>query len=155
MTRSAKMESQRFSAIFIITVAAMAVTTVVFTYGLLFGNKTINNQGNVNAIGVGVYLENECINEVSTIDWGYIEPGSTHKVTIYIRNEGNIPMILNMTIGNWNPSPASAHITVSWDQEGSQVGAQAVVETVLTLLVSPDISDVSNFSFDITIIGTE
>ncbi|MDH5448217.1 MAG: hypothetical protein OEX01_04350, partial [Candidatus Bathyarchaeota archaeon] len=63
----------------------MTVTAVVLTSGILFGNRTINNQGNVNSIGVGVYWENTCINEVSTINWGYLEPGSSQNITIYIR----------------------------------------------------------------------
>lgn len=153
--QGSKMLNQKFSAIILLTVMTMAVAAVVLTSGILFGSKTINNQGNVNAIGVGVYRENECINETTTINWGYIEPGSTQNVTIYIRNEGNIPMTLNMTTDNWNPSSASTYITLSWNQEGSQVNAQSVLETVLTLSVSSSISEIDSFSFDITITGTE
>jgi len=133
----------------------MTVTAVVLTSGILFGNRTINNQGNVNSIGVGVYWENTCINEVSTINWGYLEPGSSQNITIYIRNEGNIPMTLNMTTDNWNPSSASTYITLSWNSEGSQVSADSVLETILTLSVSSGISEIDSFSFDITITGIE
>lgn len=133
----------------------MAVTTVVFTYGTLFGSKTINNQGNVNAIGVGIYWENTCINNISTIDWGYIEPSSTQNITVYIRNEGTVPMTLNMTTNNWDPLSASTYLTLGWNREGSQVNPNMVLETVLTLSVSSSINDISDFSFDITITGTE
>lgn len=133
----------------------MAVASVVFTYGLLFGSKTINNEGNVNTIGVGVYSEATCINEVSTIDWGYVVPGSTKNVTVYVRNEGTIPMTLSMTVDNWVPAGASTYMVLSWNREGSQVDAQSVLQAVLTLSVSSSISDVSSFSFDITITGTE
>ena len=147
--------NSRFSAIVLLTITTMAVAAVVLTYGILFGSRTINNQGNVNAIGVGVYWETTCENEVSTIDWGYVEPGSSQNITIYIRNEGNIPMTLNMTVDNWDPSAASTYMTMNWNQESSQVNGQAVLETLLTLSVSPSISDIFNFSFDITITGTE
>jgi len=150
-----RMFNQRFSATILLAAMIMAVTTVILTSGLLFGSKTINNQGNVNSIGVGVYWENACINEISTIDWGYIEPGSNQNVTIYIQNEGTIPMTLNMTTDSWNPSSASTYITLNWDREGSQVNADSVLETVLTLSVSSSISDIDSFSFDITIIGIE
>jgi hypothetical protein len=149
------MLSQRFSTIVILTIITMTVTAVVITYGLLYGNKTINNEGTVNAIGVGVYWENACINEVSTINWGYLEPGTSQNITIYIKNEGTIPMTLNMTIANWNPTTASNYITLNWNQEGSQVNAQSVLETVLTLTVSSNISEIDSFSFDIIITGTE
>ncbi|MGB9135185.1 MAG: hypothetical protein WCC63_06350 [Candidatus Bathyarchaeia archaeon] len=149
------MLNARFSAILLATVATMAVASVVFTYGLLFGSKTINNEGNVNTIGVGVYSEATCINEVSTIDWGYVVPGSTKNVTVYVRNEGTIPMTLSMTVDNWVPAGASTYMVLSWNREGSQVDAQSVLQAVLTLSVSSSISDVSSFSFDITITGTE
>jgi len=100
----------------------MAVSAVFLTSGLLFGTRTINNGGTVNAIGVGVYWENACTNKVTTINWGALEPGSTQTVTVYIKNEGNIPMTLNMTKGNWNPATASTFITLSWNREGSQIG---------------------------------
>jgi len=149
------MLSQRSSALILLTIAAMAVATVFLTSGLLFGSKTLNNQGNVNAIGVGVYWENTCVNEVTIIDWHNMEPGSSKDVIIYIKNEGNVPMTLNMTVGNWNPQSASMYMTLDWDREGSQVNAQSVRETTLTLSVAPTISDIYSFSFDITIIGTE
>lgn len=149
------MPNPRFSAILLTAVATMAVASVVFTYGLLFGNKTINNAGNVNAIGVGVYSEATCINEVSTINWGFVEPGSTKNVTVYVRNEGTIPMTLSMTIDNWNPAEASAYIGLSWNREGSQINAQSVLQADLTLSVSSSISDITSFGFDITITGTE
>jgi hypothetical protein len=149
------MLNQRFSAILFVTVAAMAVASVVLTYGLLVGSKTISNQGNVNSIGVCVYWEDTCVNEVSTIDWGLIEPGASENVTVYILNDGTVPMTLNMTIDNWDPGTASADIALSWNCEGSSVSAQSVVQAVLTLSVSSSISNVSSFSFDITITGTE
>lgn len=150
-----KMLNQRFSAIILLTIMTMAVSAVILASGILFGSKTINNEGNVNSIGVGVYRENACINEVSTIDWGYIEPGSSQNVIIYVRNEGSITMTLNMTTDNWNPSSSSTYITLNWNNEGSHVNAQSVLETILTLSVSSNISEISSFSFDITITGTE
>lgn len=149
------MLSQRFFAIILITVMTMAVSAVVLTSGILFGNKIINNEGNIHAIGVGVYWESACTNEISTIDWGYIEPDSSQNITIYIRNEGDVPMTLDMTTDNWSPSLALTYITLNWNREGDQVNAQSVLETILTLSVSSSISNVSSFSFDITITGTE
>lgn len=149
------MVNQRFSAIILLTVVALAVGAVVLTSGLLFGSRTINNMGNVNAVGVGVYWEATCVNTVTAIDWGYVEPGSTQTVTVYIKNEGNIPMTLNMTVGDWSPSAAATYLTLTWNREGSQVSAQSVQEAVLTLSISEGITDISSFSFDITITGVE
>jgi hypothetical protein len=149
------MIAQRFSAIIILTMAVMSVTAAILAFGVLSGNRTIPNQGNVNAVGVGVYWESTCDTNVTTIDWGYLEPGADKNVTVYICNEGNIPMTLSMTSSNWTPSSASSYMTLVWNQEGSQVGGGAVVETVLTLSVSPDVANITSFSFDITITGIE
>jgi hypothetical protein len=149
------MLNQRFSAVLLVTIAATAVSSVLFTYGLLSGSRTVTSQGTINAIAVGVYGEAACINPVSAVDWGMLDPGATVDVTVYIRNEGTVPMTLSMTTDEWVPSEAAADLTLSWNREGSQVNPQAVVQATLTLAVSSSISDVTDFSFEITITGTE
>ena len=149
------MQSQTFSTIIILTAMTMIVTTVVVASGILFGSKTINNAGNINSIGVGVYWETECENEIETIDWGYLEPGSNQDVTVYIRNEGNVAMVLNMSTDNWNPAPASVYITLEWDRESNIVNGDSVLEATLNLQVLANVIEISNFGFDITITGTE
>jgi len=149
------MATQRFSTLILLTVITMAIGAVVLGSGILFGSRTITNQGNVNAIGVGVYSEASCTNEISSINWGYIEPGSTKNFTIYIRNEGNVPITLNMTTDKWNPVSTSTYVSLRWNHEASQVAVNSVVEAVLTLLVSTDIAEITNFTFDTIIIGTE
>jgi len=149
------MPNARFSTMILLTVATMTVAAAVITYGVIFGSRTINNAGNVNTIGVGVYWEALCANEVSTINWNYVEPGSTQNTTIYIRNEGTIPMTLNMTTSNWSSLQASAYIMLNWNREGNQVNPNAVLETVLTLTVSSNVTEISSFSFDITITGIQ
>jgi hypothetical protein len=145
----------RFSAVLLLTIAAMAVASVALSYGLLPGYKIINTQGSVSSIGVGVYWEASCLTEVNTIDWGYVSPSSTKDVVVYVRNEGTVPMTLNMTVEEWIPGGASAVMAVSWNAEGSQVNAQSVRQVTLTLSVASSVGDVSSFSFDIRITGSE
>jgi hypothetical protein len=149
------MASSRFSVVLFITVAAMAVASIVFAYGLLFGTRTVDSVGKVSGVGVGVYAEAACINNVTEIDWGFIEPGASKSHIVYIRNEGSLTMTLNMTVDKWNPSGASTSMTLSWDVEGDPVNPESVVQAVLTLSVSPSVSGITNFSFEITITGTE
>jgi len=149
------MFNEKFSIIILLTIMSMAVASVVLTSGILFGSRTINNAGNVNSVGVGVYWEQECTNEVVTVDWGYIEPGSTQNVIIYIKNEGNTPMTLNLTTDSWSPVPAPTYIALVWNREGAQVNGYSTLETTLTLTVSSDITEISTFNFNMTITGTE
>lgn len=149
------MLNQRFSAIILLTVITMAIATVVLTSGILSGSNTINHNGTVNSIGVGVFWEQGCTTEVTTVDWGYLEPDSTQDLTIYIKNEGTKPMELNLTTEGWTPVTAPTYITLDWDQEGAQVTAYTVVETILTLSVASEISQITAFNFNMTITGTE
>jgi hypothetical protein len=139
----------------VIAVAVTAVVLNVLVAGLLIGYNRIPNTGSVKGVGVGVYWDYDCTNSVTSVDWGFLEPGETTNVTIYIKNEGNIPVVLNMTTDNWNPASASDYMLLTWDREGYLLDSDYVVEAMLTLSVSPDISEVTSFSFDIVITGTE
>jgi hypothetical protein len=127
---------------------------VVSVLAAMSAYQRIPNTGNVRAVGVGVYWDSDCTSNVTSIDWGFLEPGATVNVTVYIKNEGNIPVVLNMTTDNWYPTSASENITLSWNREGYVLNPGSV-QAVLTLSVSSDISGVREFSFDIIITGTE
>jgi hypothetical protein len=141
-------------------VAGAAVALVLYTLSLsIFGpmlaaalrNQTISNAGSVKTIGVGVYWDENCANAVTSINWGIIEPGSNVNKTVYIRNEGNAAATLNMTTSNWNPVAASSYMRLIWDYAGQTLTVNEITQVKFTLTVSSDITDITNFSFDITI----
>jgi len=139
----------------VLTIAVLvAIGTAVFA--LLSASQTIPNNGNISAIGVGVYSDSGCSQEVPLIQWGTLDPGETSEEIVYICNEGNVAVTLNMTTENWDPSLASSYITLSWNlEEGYVLDSGQSVRTVLTLSVSSSISGVESFNFDIIITGTE
>lgn len=138
------------------TVLVIAVMGMVVSgLGVLVATRIISNTGNVKAVGVGVYWDSSCTNVVSSINWGDLQPGEATEVTIYIKNEGSIAMVLSMTIDNWNPASASSYMTLSWNRENYVLNAGSVVSAILTLSVSSSVSEITNFSFDIIISGTE
>jgi len=140
----------------IILVIATLVTVGTMVLGLLTASQTIPNTGNVKAVGVGVYSDSACNQTVLSIPWGTLDPGETSDETVYIRNEGNIAVVLSMTTENWNPSVSSSYITLSWNlEEGYVLNPGQSVQTVLTLSVSSSISGVESFTFDIIITGTQ
>jgi len=150
------MAMQRVPVGVVFTIAVAGIIASVLAAGLLMAYQRVPNSGNVKTVGVGVYWDNACTNNVTSIDWGFLEPGATVNKTVYIKNEGNTPMVLNMTTDNWNPASASENITLSWNREGYVLNTTApVVQAILTLSVSPNISGVTSFSFDIIITGTE
>jgi len=139
----------------VLAIAVMGIVVSALATGLLVATRSIYNTGNVRAVGVGVYWDSSCTNEVSSIGWGDLEPNETKHATICVKNEGSVAMTLSMTTDNWNPTSASGNITSSWNRENYMLNPGSVVETVFTLSVSSDISGITNFSFDIIITGTE
>ncbi len=136
-----------------LTIAIMGM--VITAAGAFLATRTISNVGSLKAVEVDVYWDSSCTNPVSSINWGELEPGSSKQFTIYIKNKGNVPLRLSMTVNNWNPPSASTYMTLSWNREGHVLRAGSVVSAVVTLSVSSSISGITSFSFDIIITGTE
>lgn len=141
------------------TMGAIAVIAVMgavlSTYAALISSRTFSNTTGVAAVGVGVFSDSNCINAVTSIDWGILNPGNISTHTIYVRNNGTVPVTLTMTTGNWNPQPASGNFTVSWDKQNTSLAASSVTQAVLTLNVSSSAIGIASVTFDITITGTQ
>jgi len=148
---------------FILGGAALTLVTYVLALSLVGQvlstaqtSKTVSTTGTVKAIGIGVYSEFACINPVTEIRWGTLEPGQKVNRTVYIKNTSNAPVTLSMTTpySSWNPPDASNYITCTWDSEGKSLDVDQVTPAVLTLSVKNNITGITNFSFNIVIIGS-
>ena len=146
---------------FIVAGATLTLVTYVLALSLvgqvlsaLQTTRTVSNTGTVKAIGVGVYWESGCINKVTSINWTTLEPGQKRNQTVYIKNTSNVPVTLSMSTQKWNPSNASKYITCTWNSEGKYLNANQVTPAVFTLSVNATISGITNFSFDIVIVGS-
>lgn len=138
------------------TIATIAIVGLVTSVlGALMASQTFNNTATMKAIGVGVYTTSACTTKVTSLDWGTLAPGDSKTQTVYIKNEGSVPIVLSMTVGNWTPSNAQNYITVTWNRQSTTLTAGSVISATLTLSVSSSISGITTFSFDITITGTE
>jgi len=132
---------------------ALALSMLTQVMSSVQTSKSISNTGSLKAVGVGVYWDAALTNRVSSISWGVLEPGSNASKTVYIRNEGNFPVTLTMTVSNWNPANASSYMTLKWDYSGKTLDVSEVIQVKFTLSVSPAVAGITNFSFDITIIA--
>lgn len=120
---------------------------------LIQTSRTVPSGGSVKGVGVGIYWDYTCTNTASSINWGVLDPGSNKTVTVYIRNEGNAVATLSETTQNWNPSSASKYLTLNWNYAGQTMSVNQVLQVKLTLTVSPTISEITGFNFDIMIIA--
>jgi hypothetical protein len=139
---------------------------VIFLSGILSGliivtvrspyetSSTISSVGTLKAIGIGVYWNESLTSRVNVIDWGFLEPATQKSFTVYIRNEGNLPLTLSVSTSNWNPPTASNYLTLTWSYAGQTINAGATIKVTLTLTVSESITGINNFNFDITAVGS-
>lgn len=139
----------------ILLVTIIAVFSVVgVVWAVQSVRRTISSSGTIKAINVQVYSDEACTNPIGSINWGNREPGDTVTRTLYVKNTGNAPMIISMTVGNWSPSVASTYITITWNREGTSLSAGSSTSATISLSVSSSITGINSFSSDITIEGT-
>lgn len=144
------MQKATIGAVVVIALMGLMVSAL----GALVATRTISSSGSITAVGVGAYSNSGCTTALSAISWGTLNPGNVTTYTMYVKNTGNVPVTLNMTVNSWSPSSASSYIKLTWNQEKSVLTAGQVVTAVLTLSVSSSISNVTSFSNNIIITGT-
>ena len=116
--------------------------------------RTVRSTGSVKAIGVSVFQDSACIQNLTSVDWGTLEPGSVKNVTIYVKNTGNAPTTLSLQTGNWSPAGASSYLTLSWNYNNVALTVNEVRMVKLSLSISASITGITGFNFDITIAAT-
>lgn len=133
---------------------ALAVGILDNASSILQTNRTITSLGSVKGIGVGIYWDSACTNQVSSINWGVIDPGSNKTVTMYVRNEGNAGVTLTRATQNWNPSTSANYMTLNWNYAGQTLSVNQVLLIRMILVVSQTTSGITNFTFDIVVTAT-
>ncbi|MGQ9538267.1 MAG: hypothetical protein ACUVTE_01580 [Candidatus Bathycorpusculaceae bacterium] len=151
------METQKFNIAAIFAIALTAMVATALAASLLMAYQRVPNYGSVKALNIGVYSDSACTNNLTSIKWGFLEPGAETSKEIWIKNIGNTKITLNMTTEGWNPNFASDYIELSWDVEGQVLNVNQTVKAVLSLFVSTDVEEtgLTGFRFDIVIKGTE
>jgi hypothetical protein len=144
----------------------LAICAVIVLSGILSGliivnvkslyqtSSTISSIGTLKAIGIQVYRNKDLTEVVTDIKWGILRSGTAETYTIYVRNKGNLPVTLSVSASNWNPSSASNYLTLTWNSNGQTIGVGESVQVTLTLSVSSSITGISNFNFDINLVGS-
>ena len=140
------MERKTVAAVVGVVLIAVLVTAAIVYYSL-----RLRGHGIIKTVGIEAYADAECTKICSEVDWGYIGPGESKAVALYLKNTGNVPVNLTLTTENWVPAAAAGYLTLSWDHNGTFVGAGAVRQVTITLSVATDITGIVEFAFDIVI----
>jgi hypothetical protein len=138
----------------VIAIVATAMFLTLVTAGLI-ATQTLTSNGTVTAVNLGVYSDSDCTQNCTSINWGILYPGNSTSKIIYVKNTGTVPVTLSMTTGSWTPPTANSLITLTWNQENTVLNVGQSISANLTLSVASSTSDLADFSFNITIAGTE
>jgi hypothetical protein len=145
----------------VLAVITLMLLTVILSRLIIVGvsslyqtSSTISSVGTFKAIGIGIYWDDALTSRVDKINWGALEPGTQKSFTIYIRNEGNMPLTLSISTSNWNPAAVSNYLTLTWSYSGQVINAATTAVLTLTLAVSESITGIYSFGFDITAVGS-
>ncbi len=149
------MESPTLKATTVLSVIAVSLVFSSVAFAALTTTQKLPSKGVVKAIGVYVYWDSACTQNVTQIDWGSLAPGTSKNVTVYVRNEGTTPVTLTMATGSWVPTGASTYLKVVWDRQNYRLAQGSSARAIFTLTVLSTTTGITTFSFDITITGTE
>ena len=151
-----RLKKTNLKLIAVISLAIIAISTAGGTLAALTANSNVGSSGAVNvSANLGVYSDNNCNTPLTTINWGNLSAGGSITKTVYIKNTSSgLSLTLSMSTSSWSPTSANGPITVTWDKENTRINPAQSVAAVLTLNVSPSIVDITNFSVQINIAGT-
>jgi len=138
-----------------IAIAATGLFLTLLTSGLLMSYQIVPSGGTVTAVNVGVYLDSNCTQNATSMNWGFLRPGDSSNMTVYVKNNGTVPVTLTLTTADWLPTSANSLITLTWNQQNKVLNISQSVPAILTLSVASSAGNLGTFSFNIIITGTE
>ena len=150
-------ESIITGAMLILITYTLGLSLVTQAFPASQATKTFSSSGAIQiqtTAGIGVYSNSQCSTQLSSILWGTLQPGGSQSDICYIKNEGNTPITLSLQASNWSPASASNYLALSWNYNNQPISPNQVVQVTLTLSVASNIAGITNFGFDITIIGS-
>lgn len=146
---------QRSQTLAVYTIIASALIASTLTaYAVMTSQRSVPGAGLVKAAGIGVYWNPQCTNATSFLDFGLLEPGESKSFDLYLKNEGNSALQLDMTSQNWNPGNSADYLTLTWNRQGYVVDPDEVITFSIQLSLSANVQGIDSFSFDAVISGT-
>ena len=105
-------------------------------------------------VELDVFTDFQCTIKMTTINWGVLEAGETSHLPIFIKNIGEIKITLGLFTENWSSQQAMEHVHLSWDYDGTLIQPNQVVKGSLILQIDQNCPELSQYGFDIIIVGS-
>jgi len=139
-----------FAAICLMTIVAFGV--IMNAFG---SSKMVVSASSVQGFGAAIYWDKACTNRTLSLNWGLIRAGSNITLTLYVKNESNSLVSLQLETLNWTPSNSDDFMSLNWNYSNRVLGANQVIPLELTLTVDPNIVGITGFSFETIITATQ
>jgi hypothetical protein len=153
-TNTPKIKLSVTASIMILVLIAIALTFT--TFAAITTSRSVSSSGQVTtSANLDVYSNSACTTSLSSINWGSLTAGENITRTIYIKNTGSgLALTLSMETSDWTPAGAEGPIALTWNQADTRLQPGQSIAATFTLSVSPTIADITNFSVQIEITGT-
>lgn len=148
------MKTRRLAVLLVLLTFITATVSAVISI-----QKMIPSSGNIvvviptpppiDIVDVLFYSDPAATIEVTTVDWGVMNPGSIRPIILYLKNTGNIAETVTLSAGNYKPPELQGIMTLSWDSEGIRIEPGQVMKTNITLEVSGSVTGISTFSLSL------
>lgn len=152
-SRFSKVRSRTLKASIAGLIVVLVVLVTLFASGTLTVQRQIGASGQIAAIGVEVYTDATLTTPLTSIDWGIVSPGASVTRHAFVKNAGNVPCTLSLSVGNWTPPEAAPYISVTWDAQNSGIQANASAQVIFYLTVSDSIQNITQFNAFMTVTG--
>jgi hypothetical protein len=146
--------TRKFRKLWLVLVVLAVLVPASFAVAAIQFSASIGTKGNIKAVGISVYSDPLGTVVATNVDWGMVEPGQKVNSTLYLKNTSNVPVFVNLAVGNFNPAVGQTYLACTWNYSGGNLNPGVIVGVTLTLNVASTITGISAFSFDLGITGS-
>jgi hypothetical protein len=144
----------KFSVGIIIALVVTGLLITATTLGLLSVSQEVSFDGTITTLNVGLFLDQDSTQNCTSLSWGGVYAGESVSKTIYVKNTGDLPLTLSMSITDWNPKSANGPLSMTWNRENYVLDPEEVIDVALILTISENVEQLSTFGYNMLIIGT-
>jgi hypothetical protein len=105
-------------------------------------------------VKIVIYEDFQCKQPLYYIHWGQIEQGKSTKRVIYLKNTGETSVNIRLITENWSSQNAQDNIILISENYMNEIKPNEIISIELLLEIKKECPPMSNFKFDIIIIGT-
>lgn len=105
-------------------------------------------------VEIDVFKDLDCTILLEDFVWGEIDIGGTSTQSVYVKNNGDINLVLTLSSDNYYPTNLVDYMNLYWDYDGLPIAPGEVLKVQITLSILSDCPVFDTFSFDVIITGS-